>query len=347
MDVYAPNAELVGSIIIQDDSKVTFARQSVADDIAVLKFGGAGAAEVEISRIELVGSGIGVQNVSTGTLFFKGDLIEVENGYGVGDGSSTQGHIHLDIGGIQIIGSGAGGKTGISRVGGGWGHMVGHVGHISEQGAGIGNGIGIRVFSGEVDLEVSLITCNVAYNVSVGGTLRMFVSELTGTEINNGTAHVVKAGRQDADRLQGLDILDVAPTNGHVLTWNTAQSRWEPQVAPGACGEAFTFVASRNLIATDVYLRGPDGTPTNTAGFVLPFDATIFGIGAATAGNETWTAEVRKNDAVGVVASLSIINTNKGYGAASVDVDAGDELQLYCNGTGIDHPTVVVYLRRR
>jgi hypothetical protein len=31
----------------------------------------------------------------------------------------------------------------------------------------------------------------------------------------------------------------------------------------------------------------------------------------------------------------------------SVDVNADDEIQMYCNGVGIDTPTMVVYLKRR
>jgi len=107
------------------------------------------------------------------------------------------------------------------------------------------------------------------------------------------------------------------------------------------------FSAGRNAIATNVYLRGPDGTPTNLAGFVIPFNATIVRITAATQGAETWTAEVRKNNDPTVIASLAMTTATGISTLLSVNVNAGDEIQMYCNGTAISYPVVTVYLKRR
>ena len=57
---------------------------------------------------------------------------------------------------------------------------------------------------------------------------------------------------------------------------------------------------------TNVYLRGPDGTVMNLAGYVLDRNMTIVGIGAATDGAETWVAEVRRNGVATVLASLAL-----------------------------------------
>ncbi len=46
--------------------------------------------------------------------------------------------------------------------------------------------------------------------------------------------------------------------------------------------ENMVLTAGRNQKHTTSYLRGPDGTPQNQAGFVIPFDYTIVGIAAAT-----------------------------------------------------------------
>lgn len=106
--------------------------------------------------------------------------------------------------------------------------------------------------------------------------------------------------------------------------------------------------AGRNTSITDSYLRGTNGVPTNLAGFVLPFDAKIIGIGAATDGTFTWTAEVRKNGAATVIASLSLTAVAKDYrDDLSVNTVAGDEIQVYCNGTSILRPQVIVALSRR
>jgi len=110
----------------------------------------------------------------------------------------------------------------------------------------------------------------------------------------------------------------------------------------------WTHSAGRNANVTNVYLRAPGNVGTNDAGYVQPWDATIVAISAATRGNETWTAEIRKNDAVAVIASLSLSAVNKAYSASlSVNVSAGDEIQFYCNGTNINRPEVTIWLKRR
>lgn len=109
----------------------------------------------------------------------------------------------------------------------------------------------------------------------------------------------------------------------------------------------FVFVTGRGSSVTNAYLRTSGNVPTNLAGLVLPFNATITGLGVATSGNETWTAEVRKNNLVAVVTSTSMAGVSKQYEAKNVDVDAGDEIQTYCNGTGISRPAFSVFIKRR
>lgn len=110
----------------------------------------------------------------------------------------------------------------------------------------------------------------------------------------------------------------------------------------------FQISTGRNAVATNVYLRGPDGVPTNLSGFVVPFDATIVRITASTQNAHSWTAEVRKNGSVAVIASLAISAATTGISTLlSVDVSAGDIIQTYCNGTAITYPLVMVYLKRR
>ena len=108
------------------------------------------------------------------------------------------------------------------------------------------------------------------------------------------------------------------------------------------------MTAGKRLDTTGTYLRGPGNVATNVAGLVVACDATIIGIGVATRGAETWTAEVEKNNLGVTLASLSISAAQRGSRFdLNVDVDAGDELQIYCNGTNIADPVVTVYLKRR
>lgn len=98
---------------------------------------------------------------------------------------------------------------------------------------------------------------------------------------------------------------------------------------------------------SNVYLRGPGGTPTNLSGFVIPFNFKIVALSLATAGPETWTLEIRKNNSATVITSLSASAVERAYSTVDVDGNAGDELQFYCNGVGIGAPSGSVVIRRR
>jgi len=122
----------------------------------------------------------------------------------------------------------------------------------------------------------------------------------------------------------------------------------EPVWGSIAGGDTFALSTGRNAIVTNVFLRGGGNVPTNVAGFTLPFDTTLVGMGAATAGPFSWIAEVRNNGVAIPVAQLPVVAAAQAYTAVlSVTLNAGDELSVYCNGTTINRPAVTLFLRRR
>ncbi len=120
-------------------------------------------------------------------------------------------------------------------------------------------------------------------------------------------------------------------------------------IVAGATLDVFAVSGGREgATISNVYLRGPGAVPMNQAGYVIPFNATIVGISMATTGVETWTLEVRKNNGASPILTLVCTAQDKEYDDSSaVDVDAGDEIQLYCNGTNIGAPSGTVILRGR
>lgn len=89
---------------------------------------------------------------------------------------------------------------------------------------------------------------------------------------------------------------------------------------------------------------------SNLSGFILPYNATLVGIGmAGTYGTlQTWTLEVRRNNSVTVVGSLTATNVDKNYSwALNSDFNAGDVVQVYLNGNSISRPSATIYFRRR
>jgi len=116
----------------------------------------------------------------------------------------------------------------------------------------------------------------------------------------------------------------------------------------GRLDDIVAFCMGRNSgTVTDVYLQGAGGVPANLSGFVVPLDAQIIGMSAACETNASWVAEVRRNGTATVLASLTFSSSRKEYEvfSAPVDIDAGDELQVYCNGTGVPYPYVTVFLK--
>jgi len=111
--------------------------------------------------------------------------------------------------------------------------------------------------------------------------------------------------------------------------------------------ESFCVTATRNSVASNIYLSGPDGTFMNKSPFILPFDATLVYLSVATDGNETWTAEIHVNGVLKPGATLSITNNNASYGIYNIDFNAGDKIMLYCNGTAIFRPRInAIFIRR-
>jgi hypothetical protein len=100
---------------------------------------------------------------------------------------------------------------------------------------------------------------------------------------------------------------------------------------------------------TNIYLAGEASTPWNLNGFVLPWNATLIAMSMSENVNtQTWTAEVRKNGSLTVLDSLIITNQYTNYNdSKNIDFNAGDRVQIYCNGTSIDYPHVTLFFRRR
>lgn len=84
-------------------------------------------------------------------------------------------------------------------------------------------------------------------------------------EINVGGLSGVLADRQDADKLQGHDIQDTAPSDGQILIWNESESRYEPQDPPTQIDELNDIpdVSADNPAQGDVLIFEGDAGGTN------------------------------------------------------------------------------------
>jgi len=95
------------------------------------------------------------------------------------------------------------------------------------------------------------------------------------------------------------------------------------------------------------YLRSDDRVPMNLNGQRLNYDTTLVSLMVSTNGAETWNAEVRKNGVVTPVYTESVTASDYEISVPNVDFDADDEVQFYCNGTGINRPKMIGIFQRR
>lgn len=89
------------------------------------------------------------------------------------------------------------------------------------------------------------------------------------------------------------------------------------------------------------YLRLADVTMAGSQGFYIPRPATITAMWAKSRSTGSWSIEARKNGSPITLASVSITSSFGTNNVLDIDLDAGDHLQLYMSGTGVDHPIAV------
>jgi len=146
-----------------------------------------------------------------------------------------------------------------------------------------------------------------------------------------------------------VDVIDITATGnkpiiGDILEWDGSQFI----TASNDGVSLIAFSAGRNAVATNLYLRDGDGTPTNQSPFIMPFDGTLIAISASTNVVETWVAEIHSGLSLITGATLTLTAVTSAFrNDLLINVDAGDPIELFCNGTSIDRPRIYVVFKRR
>ena len=204
VDVYAPNAKITSAgtggfdatIILAADSTITFREieqtgAPVSCCLQLPNITGTTRVNVEALRATALQT-LGLINLSfsaLGVVMLKAHQVFVPAiGFGIGDVSSNQGHVHLEIEDLYLNGDNA---TGISRFSSGT--TVGRVAHILDTGVFI-NTLAISSVGGAIDLNVNTIASVGAWNIGAGATLNLFVNEVSGTQVGAGAINVTVAG---------------------------------------------------------------------------------------------------------------------------------------------------------
>lgn len=127
--------------------------------------------------------------------------------------------------------------------------------------------------------------------------------------------------------------------NGQLATYDKTNSR---NKFLSVSRQYVTFGGRDSVNTTNEYLRNALFT-SNESSTRLIQNATLVGISVTTSGAETWTARVRRNGVVTNLYSESLTaSTGTQKNTLNVDFAAGDVVQVYCEGTSINRPLVVL-----
>lgn len=211
--LYAPDATLIGRIVIRDDTRITAHRIYNENNgfPTINKNSGTSLAVVHINEIDgrgtsgtLTGKQL-VRNQSSGILFIKSEKMYVpEGGKGLGDQTNGIGHIHLFTDDLYLAGDGAIGIEGNNSSA----SIVAQIGHILAIDSAAntiainapgnnelitvltneiiaGTGIFLSGNSAEVFVTTNRLEADTAYDVSAG-TLYLSTLKLTGAQTVTG-----------------------------------------------------------------------------------------------------------------------------------------------------------------
>ncbi|MCD8400064.1 hypothetical protein [Tenacibaculum finnmarkense] len=134
----------------------------------------------------------------------------------------------------------------------------------------------------------------------------------------------------------------VDSTNGILYIYDGTRAKWL------SVDRTMVGWGVNNANTGNEYLRQFNGAQSNRNGWRMIRNGTITAISAQTNINQTWTLEIRKNDGTTAIASLTITNQQGNHNnTLNIDVNEGDFIQAYCNGSSVDYPETLIEIAWR
>lgn len=114
-----------------------------------------------------------------------------------------------------------------------------------------------------------------------------------------------------------------------------------------SCARTIFTASYYGLNQSSRYLRIDGVTSAGNQGILMPRNGTVTAMTAKSRSTGIWNFEVRKNGIPTTVAGITVTSSLGNDPILDVDFNAGDFLQFYMNGAGIDHPIVSVEIAWR
>jgi len=134
-----------------------------------------------------------------------------------------------------------------------------------------------------------------------------------------------------------------AVINGFLAAYDGTRAKW-------LSVERQVYTASKKNKAKDIYLQGPNRVSHLAAGIRIPADSTITSMAIKVQNNVANNVDIiiRKNDTLTALATVTIAAGSSGAtdDALNVDVNAGDEIQIYVSGN-CRNPHLQLHIARR
>lgn len=270
VDIYAPETTINGQINVTDNSKVNVGIMNVTTgQVAITKNTGAplGITDVYVREMNCNGTSVGVI-CTAGIINFEWDKMVVQNGFGIGDLTSSLRPILLRGNLLVLNGTGCGIARASSN------STQGAINTIVDL---LGTGTAIKLTAGGADLTVNRIQVDTAYDIDgAGTTVNLLAVGIDGTRIVTGGA---------SDRVWEVPDTSVA---GQVLQGQGpgVKASWATFIA-GVGATISTPTGTINIAAPGVdnvktFYVGKHGFDTNT-GLTLNQAFKTFGAAALAA----------------------------------------------------------------
>ena len=188
--IYAQSANIVGAVSQNDFSSITIGKISTTTGIALARVtGGSDISSAFICEVDTTGGtlAIGILNtISASDMFVSVDKLRVgTSGFGVGHVGSADGHLHVKINDIELLGNSATGMAVANAAS----EIMANVGTIQDKG--FTGTTGLNVINGEIHINVLEMDADTAYTIGASGYLTLNTHQFSGTETNSGQLEMI------------------------------------------------------------------------------------------------------------------------------------------------------------
>lgn len=162
--------------------------------------------------------------------------------------------------------------------------------------------------------------------------------ELQGSGATSPNFYMTNKAAASTTNLGSANQIPVEMVNNELVVYDKTRLK-----TLGVSRRYMDFVGRDNANNTNEYMRLGGAFTSNQSSARLIRNATLVGISAQTFGAETWTVRVRKNGSATNEYSFAVSAVDGAQNnGVNVDFNAGDKIEVYCDGSNVNRPVVTL-----